>query len=214
MPADSSSLLLFAVVILFAITIHEFAHAWTANWLGDPTARMEGRITLNPIVHLDLLGVLCFIFAGFGWGKPVPVNPYNLRHPLRDDMLISASGPISNIIAAFAFGLIVRVVGFQPDAHSLQGIIFKLAYTGVKINLILAIFNLIPLHPLDGSHVLRGLLPRRLVPSYDSYCQAGPMLLLGLILLGQLGGVHVLSAIISPPVRFLGRLFTGFYVFL
>ncbi len=213
MPADLSSLLIFTVAILFAITIHEFAHAWTANYFGDPTARLEGRITLNPISHLDPLGVICFIFAGFGWGKPVPVNPYNLRHPVRDDMIISASGPISNLLAALCFGVIVRVVGFQHEAESVQAIVFKLAYTGVKINVVLAVFNLIPLHPLDGSHVMRGLLPSSLAPAYESFSQAGPMVLLGLILLGQFGGVPILSSILGPPVSFLTRLFTGFYVF-
>ena len=107
---DFRALLFMAPGILFALTIHEYCHAWTANRLGDPTARLQGRLSLNPIAHLDLFGTICFVLAGFGWGKPVPVNPYNFKNPRKGDMLVSFAGPASNFISAFVLGIIFRLV--------------------------------------------------------------------------------------------------------
>jgi Zn-dependent protease len=208
MPENASYLLIFIPIILFAITIHEFAHAWTADYFGDSTARLMGRITLNPIAHLDPIGVLCFVFAGFGWGKPVPVNVYNLRHPTRDNMLISAAGPLSNLVAAALFGLVVRLVGLPHDP-GIHLILWRFAYMGVKMNVILAVFNLIPLHPLDGSHVLAGLLPRSAAAAYESFGAYGPTILLLLLLASSFGGIPVFGVILGPPVDFLTALFTG-----
>jgi len=184
MGFDLKSILVFAIAILYALTIHEFFHAWTANKLGDPTAKMQGRLTLNPIAHLDPLGVICFIIAHFGWGKPVPVNPNYFKHPRRDDVLVSAAGPLSNFVSAFFFGLIFQIsykfIGVTSD-------LFEVLKQLIIINLILAFFNFIPLYPLDGSHILKGFLPRHMLPRYENVCRYGPFILLGLIFLGNFG---------------------------
>jgi len=212
MPSNPLDLLAFIVIILFAITIHECAHAWTADRLGDPTARLMGRVTLNPIAHLDPIGVLCFIFAGFGWGKPVPVNPFNLRHPRRDNMFVSGAGPLSNLIVATAFGLAARLIEPSIEAQGFQGIAWRFALDVVYINVLLAVFNLIPVHPLDGSHVLEGLLPRSAAAVYESLSAYGPMILLILILAGSFGGIPILSAILGPPIHWLTAVITGWPV--
>lgn len=209
MGIDFGALLLMAPGILFALTIHEFCHAWTANRLGDPTARLQGRLSLNPMAHLDLFGTICFVFAGFGWGKPVPVNPYNFKNPHRDDMLVSAAGPASNFISALALGLIFRLV---YEAGILPSHINLVLFYGIRISLLLAFFNLIPLYPLDGSHVLKGFLPREYVAGYENFSRYSPFVLLGIIILGNQGGVSILGAILGPPITFFLRLFTGIHV--
>ena len=210
MPTNPLQLLIFIPNILFAITIHECAHAWSADRLGDPTARLMGRVTLNPIAHLDPIGVLCFIFAGFGWGKPVPVNSFNLRHPRRDDMIVSVSGPVSNLLAAAAFGLLFRAaVPFVHARGTVLWVLANLAHAGVQLNVVLAVFNLIPLYPLDGSHVLEGLLPRSAQSAYESFKSYGTTILLIVILLGSFANVQILSAVLGPPVGFLTKLFAG-----
>lgn len=153
----------FFIAVIVAITIHEFAHAWMANRLGDPTARLEGRLTLNPIKHLDPLGTLVMvvsIFAagmGFGWGRPVPVNPYNLKHK-NGDMWVSLAGPFSNFILALAIALVFALIpatiasGWSLDFINLIRIL-------ISVNVALGIFNLLPIPPLDGSKVLFSLLP-------------------------------------------------------
>lgn len=153
----------FFIAVIVAITIHEFAHAWMANRLGDPTARLEGRLTLNPIKHLDPLGTLVMvvsIFAagmGFGWGRPVPVNPYNLKHK-NGDMWVSLAGPFSNFILALAIALVFALIpatiasGWSLDFVNLIRIL-------ISVNVALGIFNLLPIPPLDGSKVLFSLLP-------------------------------------------------------
>ena len=209
MPTNPPDLIAFIVVILFAITIHECAHAWSADRLGDATARLMGRVTLNPIAHLDPIGVLCFVFAGFGWGKPVPVNIYNLRHPRRDNMLVSAAGPLSNLIAAAAFGLVARLIEWQGEVAPFMKLIWLFACNMVYMNVLLAVFNLIPVHPLEGSHVLEGLLPRSWADVYERLGANGPILLLILILAGRFGGVPILWYVLGPPVKLLTMVFTG-----
>lgn len=209
MGLDLKSIIPFAIAILYALTIHEFFHAWTADKLGDPTARMQGRLTLNPIAHLDPLGVICFIFAHFGWGKPVPVNPSYFRHPRRDDVLVSAAGPISNIASALLFGLVFqilyKVTEISPD-------LFEVLKQLIMVNLILAFFNFIPLYPLDGSHVLKGFLPRHMLPGYENICRYSPLILLGVILLGNFAHIPILSYIIWPPTIFFANLFMTFMI--
>ncbi len=205
---DFRALLFMAPGILFALTIHEYCHAWTANRLGDPTARLQGRLSLNPIAHLDLFGTICFVLAGFGWGKPVPVNPYNFKNPRKGDMLVSFAGPASNFISAFVLGIIFRLVyefGILPSYLNMM-LLFS-----IRISLLLAFFNLIPLFPLDGSHILKGLLPYEYVASYENLSRYSPFILLGLVILGQQGGVSILGSILGPPVNFFSRLFTGIY---
>jgi Zn-dependent protease len=214
MNIDPKSIIVFAIAILYAITIHEFLHAWTANKLGDPTAKMQGRLTLNPIAHLDPIGIICFIVAHFGWGKPVPVNPSYFKHPRRDDVIVSAAGPISNFVSAFFFGLIFQILyksigvtnGFILD-------LYKVLSQLIAINLVLAIFNFIPLYPLDGSHILKGFLPRRMLPQYEDVCRYSPFILLGLILLGNFANIPILSYIILPPMVFFKEFFMTFLLY-
>lgn len=209
MSFDLKSIIPFAIAILYALTIHEFFHAWTANKLGDPTAKMQGRLTLNPLAHLDPVGTICFIIAHFGWGKPVPVNPAYFKHPRRDDMLVSAAGPISNIISALFFGIIFQILykftGVTSD-------LFEVLRQLILINLILAFFNFIPLYPLDGSHILKGFLPRNMLSGYETVCRYGPFILLGVILLGNFAHIPILSYIIWPPTIFFGNFFMTFLI--
>ena len=210
MGFDLKSILLFAIAILYALTIHEFFHAWTANKLGDPTARIQGRLTLNPIAHLDPVGTICFIIAHFGWGKPVPVNPGYFKHPRRDDVIVSAAGPVSNFVSAFFFGLMFQILlKFGVDASYLVNDLRNLLLTAIQINLILAIFNFIPLYPLDGSHILKGFLPRSMLPGYENVSRYSPFILLGLILLGNFAHIPILSYIIWPPTIFFFKIFSG-----
>ena len=187
--------------ILIALTVHEFFHAWTALKFGDSTARDMGRLTLNPLAHLDPLGTLTMFLSGFkfGWAKPVPINPYNLRNPRVADFWISAAGPLSNFALAFIFGMLFRFAGQigVPEA------LYMFLYYSVSINVGLAVFNLLPLFPLDGSHILRNLLPEAYGPTLDKIDTVAPFLLLALIMMG---GVWL---IIGPLFIFFFQLFSG-----
>ena len=186
-------------ILLISLTIHEAAHAWTADRLGDPTARRLGRVSLNPLVHIDWIGtVLLPIIAAvsnlplIGWAKPVPVSVGNLRHPRRDFMLVAAAGPISNLLQAIAWALVLRVIVAAPDgdaAYFLQ--------RAVIINLLLMFFNLIPIPPLDGGNVLLGLLPPQLARHYSQLRQYGFLILYALMLSGYA------ARLILPPTAFL-----------
>jgi Zn-dependent protease len=178
------SLILMAPALLLAVTVHEVAHGWVADRLGDPTARMLGRLTLNPLPHIDPFGALAFVLAGFGWAKPVPVNAANLRHPRRDMALVAVAGPLSNFALAF-----VGIVGLQlvvraePDPFLAEPLIGVLRYV-YTFNLGLAIFNLIPLPPLDGGHFLPYFFPRGSWPLLRTLEQYGPILLILLVVSG------------------------------
>lgn len=205
-------------VFLFAISVHESAHAWMANRCGDPTARMLGRITLNPIKHIDPVGtVLLPAIALFtrlpilGWAKPVPVDPRNFRNPVRDDILTSVVGPVSNfVIAAGAIVLMLAISTTSEEGRVIvQGLAERqirdtgsllmpftlLLYSAMTVNILLGVFNLIPLPPLDGSHVLRHLLPEDLRRAYDT---------LGLFafLLLFLVGSRFIGALVRPVINF------------
>lgn len=203
-----TELLILAPPILLALTFHEFAHAWTANKLGDPTARNDGRLTLNPLAHLDPIGTLMLFIVRFGWAKPVPVDPRYLRHPRRDMMWIALAGPMSNIILALVCGLLLRQVVLVPSAGMIKTFI-QMLFGSVQINLILAFFNLIPLPPLDGSRILTGLLPPRQAYHYSQLEQYGPGVLVMIIVLDSVFRLHLIGSLISPPVRFFGDLFLG-----
>ena len=148
--------------VTIAITIHEFAHAWRADRAGDPTPRAAGRLTLNPIAHFDPIGSLLFLIVGFGWAKPVPVNPANFRHPRRDGIHVALWGPLSNFLLAAAAGLAIRA----SAAHLPFGL-FVFLRTLTLLNLNLGMFNLIPLPPLDGSHILSGMLDSRRAYAFE-----------------------------------------------
>jgi Zn-dependent protease len=168
--------------LLIAVTVHELAHALVADRLGDPTARRLGRITLNPLPHIDPLGALAFVLAGFGWAKPVPVDARNLRHPVRDMVWVAVAGPMSNFAVAFVTLVVVRLLGLEGS------VLLVVADRIYSFNLILGVFNLIPLPPLDGGHFLPYLFPR--ASSFVHQLeQAGPFLLILLVFSGATGRV-------------------------
>ncbi|MGE0405669.1 MAG: site-2 protease family protein [Candidatus Korobacteraceae bacterium] len=213
MNVDVAEIFFQAIAFLFAVSVHESAHAWTANRCGDPTARMLGRISLNPIKHIDPIGTILFpalaMISGIGfigWAKPVPVNPQNFSKPMRDDVLTSVAGPVSNFLVAFfavmglAFisavlpgGREAVVAGRDTGTFAVPLVVMLHAF--LFINILLAVFNLIPIPPLDGSHVLRHMLPERARNIYDT---AG---LIGLFLLMFVGG-RILNVLLPPFERF------------
>jgi len=206
-----AGLLLLIPPILFALTVHEFSHALVASRMGDPTARLLGRLTLNPLAHLDPIGSVLLLIAGFGWAKPVPVDARYLAHPRRDMMWIALAGPVSNVILAALFGTLLRGIDGNPYlSQSIMGVaLVEMVRYSVRLNLILAVFNLIPIFPLDGSRILTGLLPASAAERYRALEPIGPMLLLGLILVGNLTRFSIIGALIGPVVGTLARLFTG-----
>ena len=181
-------LLLQIPALLIAVTIHELAHGLVADRLGDPTARIQGRLTLNPLPHIDPLGAIAFIIAGFGWAKPVPVNAYNLKHPRRDMAWIAAAGPISNFLLAFVGIVALVLVNRHVQLPFLTGpLVGGTGQRGILwwvflFNLNLGIFNLIPLPPLDGGHFLPYLLPRRSWSFLHQLEQYGPFILILLVM--------------------------------
>ena len=177
--------------LIIAIGIHEAAHCFMADYLGDPTPRSLGRTTLNPLAHLDPLGTLVIVVTGmFGWGKPAPFDPYNLRNPRRDIPLIAIAGPVSNILLAVILSAILRIFHLDP----IVSIVFFL----IRLNINLALFNLIPVPPLDGSKILAGILNRGSGRDFENFGGGNSLLLLLLLLMPIFGGHSLASAIISP----------------
>jgi Zn-dependent protease len=188
--------LISALAIILAISVHEANHAFVAVQLGDPTPRQMGRLTLNPIRHLDPIGTLLLFIAGFGWGKPVLFNPGNLRiNPLIGSAAVSFAGPLANILFAMLIVFLVDRVSL-PSEPMFNMFIQRL----IQINVILAAFNLVPIPPLDGFGVVQGLLPARVAYSLEPVRQYGPLILLGAIFLPQLGGPDVIRPIMSPII--------------
>ena len=195
-------LVLLIPVLLFALVFHEFSHGWVANKLGDPTAKYSGRLTLNPIAHLDLFGSLMILFVGFGWAKPVPVDSRYLANPRTDMMKIAFAGPASNLLLAFIAGSLIRITGNM-------GVLSSMLIMFVQINIMLAVFNMIPIPPLDGSQIFSGLMIRHnpdLVVKLQIY---GPQILMGLILFGMLTSISPIWWLMSPFVNFFMFLFVG-----
>jgi Zn-dependent protease len=219
-------------VLLFSLSLHEAAHAWMANRLGDPTARMLGRVTLNPLRHIDPLGtvilplIMLFVSPGFlfGWAKPTPVTPANFKNVTRDDILTTVAGPFSNILAAIGATLVLLILS-RTSANgadivhqiaatgSLEGSLMSasptlvplvlLFYLAMILNLFLAAFNLLPLPPLDGSHVFRHMLPYRALRVYDS------LGMVSIFIIFLLGG-RVVGFIVGPPIAFLRSILLSF----
>jgi Zn-dependent protease len=201
-------------VVLFAISIHESAHAWMADKFGDPTAKNQGRITLNPIAHIDLIGTIIFplllALAGapvFGWAKPVMVNPYNLRDPRRANIFISAAGPGSNVISAFLgiilFLLLKNMGVFKGSVGSGIEILLYIFFFFIIINIYLAIFNLIPIPPLDGSGIIEGVLKGEALYNYQKIKPYGFIILLLIIYAG------VLDVVANPIISFILNILRG-----
>ena len=188
-----------AIILVVAITIHEFAHAWAADYLGDPTPRYQGRVTLNPIAHLDPLGTALLFFVGFGWGRPVQFDPHNLKDPIKDSALIALAGPVSNLILALILAIVVPLLTFYLSLPiELAQLVLSF---GIFYNCMLAIFNLVPIHPLDGGKILVALLPRQTALEYESIMSRfGTFILLGLIL--PLSGRSPISYLITPIIEF------------
>ena len=185
--------LFWIIALVVAITIHEFAHAWSAERLGDPTPRLMGRLTLNPLAHLDPLGTIMLLVARFGWGKPVQFDPFNLRHPRRDSALISLAGPVSNLLLAFICSIVLRV-GFS------NGILAYLFESLIVMNVVLAVFNLVPIHPLDGFKIVGGILPEEYAHQWAELERYGMIFLIFLIL-PIFGGASPISQIVSPVIN-------------
>ena len=195
-------LVLLIPVLLFALVFHEFSHAWVANKLGDPTARYAGRLTLNPMAHLDPFGGLMILFVGFGWAKPVPVDIRYLSNPRVDMMKIAFAGPAYNLLLAFIGGTILRL-GFVHGTMAMMIMFFT------QINIMLAVFNMIPIAPLDGSQIFSGLLIRtnpELVRNLQIY---GPQILMGAILIGYFTPISPIWWFMGPFVKFFLFLFAG-----
>ena len=202
------SLIFWLLAVTIAITVHEFAHAIVAEKLGDPTARVNDRISLNPIKHYDKVGTTMLIVTSvmrafgapvipFGWAKPVPFDPYNLKNPRRDAAIISIAGPISNIIVATLFSLILRIPVWNLPLSILQYIAIPI----ITINIALAMFNLVPVHPLDGGKIIVGILPKDLAIEAEQVLRRyGTIILLFLII--PMNGTSPIFALISPAINF------------
>lgn len=201
-------------IILFSLVIHEFAHGFVSVKLGDPTPRWQGRLTLNPLAHLDPLGTLMLILTmikgfGFGWAKPVQINPNYYKNPMKGSMLVALAGPASNFVLALIFGLPLRLfnagllrVPFNPD---FLGLIIKFFYIGLLLNLSLAFFNLIPIPPLDGSRLVRYFLRGRAFEIYSNLERYGFFILFGFLLIGG----DVFSRYLSMIIQYFVFLITG-----
>ncbi|WP_022660704.1 site-2 protease family protein [Paucidesulfovibrio longus] len=201
-----------ALPLLVALTFHEVAHGMVAYRLGDPTAKLMGRLTLNPLKHLDPLGTLIFFIAHVGWAKPVPVNPRYFKNPRKGMLLVAVAGPAANFALALGFAALYHLFG-SIEIPGRDSLLYNILYptvlicqTGVLVNLILGIFNLMPIPPLDGSNILAGVLPPGLAARYMSLSRYGVFLILGLVVASHLFDVSILSSVLFPPVEFGARL--------
>lgn len=205
------NLLIRVPVVLLALTVHEFCHGYFAYRMGDPTAHLQGRCTLNPLKHLDPLGTICLMFAPIGWAKPVPINPLNFRDRRKGILVSTAAGPVSNLAQAVVFALLLRAVHFaiqMPVFNTQQtqqflGIVFVMCVMAVFINVGLAVFNCLPLFPLDGFHVTLQLMRPQTQERFAQTAHYGPFVILALVVLGSVGGVSILGGLIGPPADFI-----------
>ncbi len=200
-------MILLAPPILVALTFHEYAHGYVALRFGDPTAKMAGRLTLNPLSHLDPIGTIMLFVVHFGWAKPVPVDPRYFRNPKQDMLWVALAGPGANMVLAFISGILLSMLGRGSLFGSHNMLLIMLQYS-LFINLALAVFNMLPIPPLDGSKVLRGLLPYKYQHIADQMEMYGPWALMGLIMMGMLTGRSIFWSFIGPFIKFFSELFT------
>ncbi len=200
-------IIILAPPLLLALTLHEFSHGFVAYSLGDPTAKMMGRLTMNPIRHLDPIGTIAFFFIKFGWAKPVPVNPVHFKNPRKDMLWVALAGPASNLFLAIVSAILTKAVWFLasviPYSKVMEAILVpfhQMLIASVWINLVLAIFNFLPIPPLDGSRILSGLLPADMARSYASIERYGFVIILLLAFSGVLG------RLILPIINFANSL--------
>ncbi|UCE05920.1 MAG: site-2 protease family protein [bacterium] len=204
--------LIIAPPILLALTFHEYAHAYIATRLGDSTAKEMGRLTLNPLVHLDLLGTAMLFLVHIGWAKPVPVNPLNFSKPKRDLLWVSLAGPGANLLLALLFGLACRLLGIESLYSSepgMMGLVKFMIVFGLLINIVLAVFNILPIPPLDGSKILMGLIPQRYEQQFVPFLRYGTTILIAIIVISFVGKIDILGRIINPFLSFFSRVFAG-----
>lgn len=188
------------MALIVAIDIHEFSHAWAAERLGDPTPRLQGRLTLNPLAHLDPIGTILLILVRFGWGKPVQFDPFNLRHPRRDAALISIAGPVSNMLMAIVCSILLQLLIRIPAPGSLVIMVAgALLQQIVVMNIVLGIFNLVPIHPLDGFKIVEGILPEAQAHEWHELERFGIIFLI-FLLFPIFGGVAPIQRVISPVI--------------
>lgn len=202
-----TNLIILAPPLLLALTLHEYAHGYIAYRLGDPTAYNAGRLTLNPLSHLDPIGTIAFFFIKFGWAKPVPVNPYYFKNPRKDMLWVALAGPVTNlllaVISAILLKVLIAVATTLPYSTMLEAILvplYNMLVASVWINLVLCIFNFLPIPPLDGGRIVTGLLPESMARTYASFERYGFIVILILAFSG------VLSSVIFPIIRFANNL--------
>ncbi|MBZ0265691.1 site-2 protease family protein [bacterium] len=207
---DFNTFLLLAPSILLGLTLHEFAHGFVAYLKGDPTAKNMGRLTLNPLKHLDLFGTIMLFIVHFGWAKPVIVNPANLKNPKIDMLQIALAGPATNLLLAAIFGISFQVL--KPWIMVNEGlgpVIQQFLFLGTLINASLAVFNMLPIPPLDGSRIIHVMVPDRYEEQYYQFQRIGGMVLFGVLLLGFFTNISIISKVLMPPVHFITSLFMG-----
>jgi len=190
-------------VLLFAITIHEYAHGRAALWLGDPTAKLSGRLSLNPLHHIDPFGAICLFLFNFGWAKPVPVNPRYFKNIRRDIIIMSLCGPLANISAAFLAGMLIRYLLLPWEVYQIT-LIYLLF-----MNIGLGLFNLLPIPPLDGSHVLENTLSPNAAQKYREFGRYGPILILAIVMLDNFAHTGIINLVLIGPMKYLAHLFSG-----
>ena len=200
-------LIILLPILIFSLCFHEFSHGYIAYKLGDHTAARNGRLTLNPLAHLDPIGSLMILFVGFGWAKPVPVNPVNFSNPRVDMMKVAFAGPASNLLLAFTGGLMMRLVNIVGLLQSEMFI--QTLYYFILINISLAVFNMIPVAPLDGSQIFGNMISKNNPELAWKLQMYGPKILMGIILIGMVTPFSVLGFLMMPFVKMFMYLFTG-----